>query len=83
MGMDLYRLLNSEEIRWVLENMSRNKAPGPDGLPAAFFKAFWPAVGPLVTKAVQDVFRVGVVPNIYESEAFVNIVMYFDNCKQW
>ena len=35
------------------------KAPGLDGLPALFYKQYWPIVGESVISAVQNFFKLG------------------------
>ena len=45
-----------DEIKAVIFDMHLFKAPGPDGLPAFFFKQYWPIVGDQVCAAVQNFF---------------------------
>jgi hypothetical protein len=33
-----------EEIEAALKDMDSNSAPGPDGLPAGFYKKMWPVI---------------------------------------
>ncbi|GLT58450.1 hypothetical protein SLA2020_457140 [Shorea laevis] len=47
------------EIKEVVFSSPRNKAPGPDGYTSEFYKAAWPVVGDLVTKAIQEFFYSG------------------------
>ena len=47
------------EIKNVIFGMYNLKAPGLDGLPALFYKQYWPIVGESVTSAVQNFFRSG------------------------
>ena len=47
------------EIKNVIFGMYNLEAPGPDGLPALFYKQYWPIVGESVTSAVQNFFRSG------------------------
>ena len=44
-----------EELTEALDAMSTGKVPGSDGLPAEFFREFWPAIGPLYKEMVDDV----------------------------
>ena len=39
--------------------MKKGKAPGLDGLGAAFYQKFWPEVGPLVHNSLLDAFQTG------------------------
>lgn len=54
----------SEEVKAALENIGDLKAPGPDGMPAIFFKKYWDVVGDKLTKEVLDVLRGGTMPEV-------------------
>ncbi|KAF7848333.1 hypothetical protein BT93_L2086 [Corymbia citriodora subsp. variegata] len=47
------------EIREAMFSLAGNKAPGPDGYNADFFKQNWDKVGPTVTKAIIDFLESG------------------------
>ncbi|KAL0445014.1 UNVERIFIED_CONTAM: LINE-1 retrotransposable element O protein [Sesamum latifolium] len=47
------------EIERALFSMEDDKAPGPDGYSAIFFKKAWAMVGPEVIAAVQEFFTLG------------------------
>jgi hypothetical protein len=51
------------EIKAVIFGMFNLKAPGPDGLPALFYKQYWPIVGDSIIAAVQHFFRSGLLLN--------------------
>ncbi|KAK3204757.1 hypothetical protein Dsin_018803 [Dipteronia sinensis] len=53
MGRDV----TDDEIREVCFSLHPNKAPGPDGFNAHFFKITWDIVGEDVISAVQEFFR--------------------------
>jgi len=59
-SMESVVLLNKEvtveEIKATLFNMKPNKAPGPDGFTADFFKASWSVVGDDFVAAVKSFF---------------------------
>lgn len=44
--------------------MDPNKAPNLKGFPPSFFQKYWRIVGPLITKFLLDIFRIGVLPYI-------------------
>lgn len=53
---------SEEEVRKALFSIGDLKAPGPDGMPAIFFKKFWATVGYQVTTEVLNVLRGGNIP---------------------
>ncbi|GLT29996.1 hypothetical protein SLA2020_048230 [Shorea laevis] len=55
----LTQIVTATEIKAVVFNSLGNKAPGPDGYTAEFFKASWTVVGDLVMKAIQEFFTTG------------------------
>ncbi|XP_059430260.1 uncharacterized protein LOC132163900 [Corylus avellana] len=55
----LEKEVTAEEIRETLFHMPANKAPGPDGLSAEFFKASWSIVGEGVVAAIKGFFASG------------------------
>ena len=48
-----------EEIKNAMFCIHSNKAPGPDGFNACFFKDTWNITGPLVVQAVREFFETG------------------------
>ena len=46
-----------EEIKHVMFSLKNNKAPGPDGFNAGFFKRIWHIVGEDVIKVVSSFFQ--------------------------
>ena len=51
------------EIEEVIKASNPNKAPGPDGFNAHFFKVFWPIIGNDVCEAITDFFKHGQMLN--------------------
>lgn len=47
------------EIQEVVFSIPNEKAPGPDGFLAHFFKSAWTTVGPLLIDAVREFFQIG------------------------
>ena len=52
----------SAEIKRALDQMGDLKAPGPDGMPAIFYKKCWHIVGERVIKEVLQVLNGGEMP---------------------
>ncbi|KAL0455413.1 UNVERIFIED_CONTAM: Retrovirus-related Pol polyprotein from type-2 retrotransposable element R2DM [Sesamum latifolium] len=48
-----------EEIKAAFFDIDEDKAPGPDGFSAGFFKAAWSVIGDELTTAIQDFFVSG------------------------
>ncbi|GKC41519.1 sodium/hydrogen exchanger 6 [Tanacetum coccineum] len=55
----MVRNVTNEEIKSVIFSMGDDKAPGPDGFTAAFFKKAWDVVGGDITCAIRDFFSNG------------------------
>ena len=59
---------NCLSLAFLLENLllcsriARMKAPGLDGLPAEFYKAFWDILGPTLLEVFQESVEQGVLP---------------------
>jgi len=49
----------SEEVVAALNSIGDLKAPGPDGMPSAFYKNFWDVVGRKVTSEVLQILNEG------------------------
>ncbi|XP_010473202.1 PREDICTED: uncharacterized protein LOC104752695 [Camelina sativa] len=58
----LVHSVSADEIRDVVFKMPNNKAPGPDGFSAEFFKQSWTITGKDFTVAVQSFFLKGFLP---------------------
>lgn len=57
--VSLLRPVSSSDVWDVVSSFGNDKAPGPDGYSAKFFKAAWPIIGPDVVGAVQEFFESG------------------------
>ncbi|KAL0421051.1 UNVERIFIED_CONTAM: Retrovirus-related Pol polyprotein from type-2 retrotransposable element R2DM [Sesamum latifolium] len=58
-ALELCRAVTLLEVKEAIFHISDNKAPGPDGFSACFFKIAWNVVGDQVCTAVLDFFRSG------------------------
>ncbi|KAK4389648.1 putative mitochondrial protein [Sesamum angolense] len=59
LALELCRVVTPEEVKQAIFHISDNKAPGPDGYSACFFKRAWHIVGDQICTAVLDFFRSG------------------------
>ncbi|GJU16781.1 sodium/hydrogen exchanger 6 [Tanacetum coccineum] len=55
----MVRDVTDDEIKSVMFSMGDDRAPGPDGFTAAFFKKAWDVVGGDITCAIRDFFSNG------------------------
>ncbi|XP_035840393.1 uncharacterized protein LOC118487561 [Helianthus annuus] len=53
------RQVTEDEVKKAMFSIGIDKAPGPDGFTAAFFKSAWPIVGNDVSRAIIDFFDTG------------------------
>lgn len=54
--------------------MPNNKAPGPDGFPAEFYKEFWNILAPTFYKMLQETKENGRIPPNMNS-AYINLLL--------
>ncbi|KAL0444841.1 UNVERIFIED_CONTAM: hypothetical protein Slati_2206800 [Sesamum latifolium] len=47
------------DVKAAVFDIEEDKAPGPDGYSAAFYKVAWPMIGDELTSAIQDFFNMG------------------------
>jgi hypothetical protein len=62
MNSFLRRPFTVDEIKLALGSMGDLKAPGPDGMPAIFFKRFWDLVGGKVQQEILGILNGGSIP---------------------
>lgn len=63
----------SEEIKEALDSIGDLKAPGPDGMPAVFYKNFWDLMGEKITSEVQEILNGGQIPQEWNETTIVLI----------
>jgi hypothetical protein len=62
MNEKLTRPFTGQEVKEALDSIGDLKAPGPDGMPAVFYKRFWDIIGDRVTEEVLQVLNGGELP---------------------
>jgi hypothetical protein len=71
MNTMLLRVYTVQEVNEALESIGDLKAPGPDGMPAIFYKKFWYMVGPKIQQEVLDVLNGGMMPDGWNETTIV------------
>lgn len=51
---ELYRCIDEEEVKKATFRLNPDKAPGPDGFPAAFFQSYWGIIGKDLHRVVEE-----------------------------
>lgn len=69
----LLQEFTAEEVRKVLDGIADLKAPGPDGMPAVFYRRFWSTVGDQVVDEVLQVLRGNPIPKEWNETTIVLI----------
>ena len=54
--------ITPEEVIKSLHSMPNNKSPGPDGLPAEFYKHFWDILSPLFNRLIAEIKTTSTIP---------------------
>ena len=54
MKLDQSNPLTIMDLKESVDNLAKSKSPGPDGLTAEFYQAFWPKLGNMLMKALND-----------------------------
>ncbi|WVZ54295.1 hypothetical protein U9M48_005117 [Paspalum notatum var. saurae] len=73
MNESLLAPFSGEEVWKALESIGDLKAPGPDGMPAVFYKQFWNLIGEKVKKEVLEVLNGGNMPQGWNNTIIVLI----------
>ncbi|KAL0455256.1 UNVERIFIED_CONTAM: LINE-1 reverse transcriptase [Sesamum latifolium] len=58
-GEAMVRPVERDEVKNAIFDIAEDKAPGPDGYSAGFYKAAWSVIGEELTTAIQDFFTTG------------------------
>lgn len=73
MNEDLVKEYTEEEVKQALDSMGDLKAPGPDGMPALFYKRYWATVGKDVTREVIALLNGGAMQDGWNDSVVVLI----------
>ena len=81
MNSKLIRPYTESEVAVALKQMSPLKAPGPDGMPPAFYQSYWKVVGKEVVQAVLSSINSGTLPPSI-NHTFVALIPKVKNLEQ-
>jgi hypothetical protein len=73
MNESLSKVYTADEVKDGLDSIGDLKAPGPDGMPAIFYKKFWHVVGPKIQGEVLSVLNGGPMPSDWNETTIVLI----------
>lgn len=51
---ELIKVISKEEVKAVVVDMKKNRAPGPDGFPIEFYEHFWDLISPDLMRVIED-----------------------------
>lgn len=65
--------ISKEEVYRAIDNLNNGKSPGPDGLSAAFYKAFKQEITPVLAAVFNEAYELNVLPPSYRTSHTVLI----------
>ena len=71
----------TEEIKTIFFKLNPNKAPGPDGLTSAFFRATWDFIGYEVTTSIRKFFATNFLPATANSTILTLVAKFLGATK--
>lgn len=66
--------ITADELARAISHMKANKAPGPDGYPAEFYKAFAPTLIPAMLKIFNSIMETGTLPPSWKDSLLIPIL---------
>jgi len=60
-----------EEVKVVIEKLSKNNAPGEDNIPAEFLQSLGDMGLQLITKLVNNIYKSGKIPEDFARNIFI------------
>ena len=70
---NLNRPITSTEIETLIQNLSANKSPGPDGITTEFYQKFREELTPTLLKLLQKIAEEGKLPNSFYEATIILI----------
>ena len=56
------KIISKQDLKQVVQNLKKNKAPGLDGLSNEFYQTFWEQLEDLYLNMLQESFEIGILP---------------------
>ena len=70
---DLDTKIDTDQMEKAVFDMHNRKSPGPDGIPAEFYKRFWPELAPLMLNMANESYENGILPGTLRT-AYVTLI---------
>jgi len=66
-------IIMEEEVKMVIQKLSKNKAPGEDNIPAEFLQSLGDTGLQLITKLMNNIYKTGKIPDNFAKNIFITI----------
>uniref|UniRef100_A0A670HTD8 Reverse transcriptase domain-containing protein n=1 Tax=Podarcis muralis TaxID=64176 RepID=A0A670HTD8_PODMU len=78
--IQLNKVVSVKEVRDAINKMKNGKSPGPDGLPAKYYKKLVDLLAPVLTEVINNTLQEGRIPSSWK-EAYITLIPKTENEK--